>query len=205
MLDGIVHILSGEPDMLVVGTGGSAAEAIELAQRELPDLMLLDMNMPGDGLSAIARIAEFCPNIRIIALTVRSETNAIRQALALGVRAYVLKGVGSGELLSILRGVHAGMSHVSTSLASKLIEDKPQLTPLTLREQQILDGISRGLSNKEIANELELQEKTIKHYVTNVLQKLQVRNRVEAALLVREGVVGGPASRPIQSSGAPAR
>ena len=108
-----------------------------------------------------------------------------------------MKGVHTGELLGIIRTVHLGGSFISTSLAAKLLEDfkhgqnkvaAVSLPPLTEREEQILSRIGRGLSNKEIARELDLKEKTIKHYVTNILQKLQVRNRVEAAVLAK-GVI----------------
>lgn len=191
--EGVAHVLSQEDDIEVVATGGTADEAVEIAQLNLPDVMLLDMNMPGGGLTALTRIAESCPAVRIIVLTVRDDPDSISKALVLGAHAYVLKGIGAKDLLGIVRAVHEGGSFVSSSLAIKLIEDlerernaspgaNPSLTP---REEQILRLISKGLSNKEIGKELDLREKTVKHYVTNVLQKLQVRNRVEAAMHVR--------------------
>lgn len=194
LLEGVVHVLSRESDMEIVGTGGSADEAVQIAQEQLPDVMLLDMNMPGGGLAALDRIASSCPTVRVIALTMREDHEVVRKALTLGARAYVLKGVHTKDFLGIIRTVFAGGSFISTALATKLLEDFSQtrpetesaLPPLTQREEQILQGIQRGLSNKEIARELDLKEKTIKHYVTNILQKLQVRNRVEAALLARD-------------------
>ncbi|HEX4892295.1 MAG TPA: response regulator transcription factor, partial [Hyphomicrobiaceae bacterium] len=191
--EGVVHVLSQEPDMEVVATGGSADDAVRIAEDALPDVMLLDMNMPGTGLSALDRISALCPSVRVIALTVREDHEAVSKALSLGARAYVLKGVPTDEFLGIIRNVYAGGSSISTTLAAKLLDDfkagkgspVSTLPPLTSREEQILHGIGRGLSNKEIARELDLAEKTIKHYVTNVLQKLHVRNRVEAALVAR--------------------
>jgi DNA-binding NarL/FixJ family response regulator len=188
--EGVAHVLSQEEDIEVVGTGGTADEAVEIAQHNLPDIMLLDMNMPGGGLHALARIAESCPAVRTIILTVRDDPDSVNKALLLGARAYILKGIGAADLISTVRTVYEGGSFVSTSLAAKLIEDldrdrkaSPQANPgLTPREEQILRLIGRGLSNKEIGRQLDLKEKTIKHYVTNVLQKLQVRNRVEAAV-----------------------
>ena len=184
LLEGVVSVLSQEEDIEVVGTGASADEALEIAQNHLPDIILLDMNMPGDGLTALDGIVAHCPTVRVIALTVREDHSVVKKALTLGARAYVLKGVHTQELLSIIRTVYEGGSFISMSLATKLLEDPGARPPMTDREQQILEGICRGLSNKEIAAELRLQEKTIKHYVTNILQKLQVRNRVEAAILV---------------------
>jgi two-component system nitrate/nitrite response regulator NarL len=174
----------------VVATGGTADDAVEIAQQKLPDIMLLDMNMPGSGLAALARIAECCPAVRTIILTVRDDPDSVNKALVLGARAYVLKGIGAADLIATVRTVYDGGSFVSTSLATKLIEDlerdrkaSPHADPgLTPREEQILRLIGKGLSNKEIGRQLDLREKTIKHYVTNVLQKLQVRNRVEAAI-----------------------
>ncbi|MDX2157009.1 MAG: response regulator transcription factor [Hyphomicrobiaceae bacterium] len=193
--EGVVHVLSQEPDMEVVAQGGSADDAVGIAQNELPDVMLLDMNMPGGGLNALDRIASTCPSVRVIALTVREDHDMVRKALTYGARAYVLKGVHTADFLGIIRTVHSGGSFISTTLAAKLLEDfapgndrdqaMVALPPLTGREEEILQRIGRGLSNKEIARELDLKEKTIKHYVTNILQKLQVRNRVEAAILAR--------------------
>jgi DNA-binding NarL/FixJ family response regulator len=117
-------------------------------------------------------------------------------ALKLGARGYALKGVGGGELMAILRIVHEGGSYVSPALAAKLLgelgqsdrkmpADADALQSLTVREEQILRLIGLGLSNKEIGSRLELKEKTVKHYVTNILQKLQLRNRVEAAVMLQ--------------------
>lgn len=190
--EGVAHVLSQQEDIEVVATGGTADEAVEIAQQKLPDIMLLDMNMPGGGLAALARIGDVCPAVRVIVLTVRDDPDSIGKALMHGARAYVLKGVAAAELLGIVRAVHEGGSFVSAALAAKLIDDiersrggaaaKTQLTP---REEEILRLIGKGLSNKEIGKALDLKEKTIKHYVTNVLQKLQVRNRVEAAVHAR--------------------
>ena len=117
-------------------------------------------------------------------------------ALRAGARGYILKGISGRELVTIVRAIHQGDSYVSPDLAAKLLiemqvkqggtaEGDP-LADLTSREEQILRGVARGLSNKEIGAELNIQEKTVKHYMTNILQKLQVRNRVEAALVARD-------------------
>jgi two-component system nitrate/nitrite response regulator NarL len=195
--EGVIRTLHDENDMEVVGEGGTADDALSVAQK-LPDVMLLDMNMPGSGLSAIERISHLYPAIKLIVLTVQEDHDAVTRALELGARAYILKGVGASELVDIVRTVNEGGSYISAPLAAKLstsfrrpsrrsVEDDPIAT-LTAREEQILDLLGKGLRNKEIARQLDLKEKTVKHYVTNILQKLQLRNRVEAALLLQKQV-----------------
>jgi two-component system, NarL family, nitrate/nitrite response regulator NarL len=194
--EGVVRTLLDERDIEVVGEGATADQAIDLAQKFLPDVMLLDMNMPGSGLTAIGRISELCPAIKLIVLTVQEDHDTVTQALKLGARAYALKGVGATELVDIVRAVHDGGSYVSPSLAAKLLanfnrpdrkgSDQEPIETLTAREEQILVLLGKGLRNKEIARQLDLKEKTVKHYVTNILQKLQLRNRVEAAVLLQK-------------------
>lgn len=193
---GVVRTLVDAGDFDVVGEGGSADEAVALAQQFLPDLMLLDMNMPGSGAGAVERIGVLCPAVKVVMLTVQEDYESVTTALKLGARGYVLKGVGASELVGILRDVHEGGSYVSPSLAAKLLSDfndgdpkhataKDNLDSLTAREEQILRLLGEGLSNKEIGLRLDLKEKTVKHYVTNILQKLQLRNRVEAAVMLQ--------------------
>ena len=198
---GVVRTLTDEGDFEVVGEGGSAEQAVELAQQFLPDIMLLDMNMPGSGLSAVEHIAEVCPAVKVIMLTVQEDYDSVTMALKLGARGYILKGVGGSELVAIVRAVHDGGSYVSPSLAAKLLSNFNQpdgkgaanddaLESLTAREEQILRHLGKGLSNKEIGNKLDLKEKTVKHYVTNILQKLHLRNRVEAAVMLQRKAKG---------------
>jgi len=193
---GVALTLDEEPDMQVVGQGGDADEAVALVERHMPDLVCLDISMPGGGIAAAQRISAQFPAVRIVMLTVSEADEDVLCALKVGARGYVLKGVGATELVSVLRGVARGASYVSPALAARVLStmqaplrggvaDDP-LADLTHREEQILRLVATGLSNKEIGRELDLQEKTIKHYMTNILQKLQVRNRVEAAVLARE-------------------
>jgi len=195
--EGVVRTLLDEGDIEVVSEAGTAEQAVQIAQKFLPDIMLLDMNMPGSGLTAIERISECCPAVKLIVLTVQEDHDTVTQALKLGARAYALKGVGASELVDIVRAVHDGGSYVSPSLAAKLLAnfgrpdrkttpDQDAIETLTAREEQILVLLGKGLRNKEIARQLDLKEKTVKHYVTNILQKLQLRNRVEAAVLLRK-------------------
>ena len=193
--DGLATILAAEADFEVVGQGGTADDAIRLARDLLPEIILLDIDMPGGGISAARAIAIDCPVTKIVILTSSEEDDHLIAALKTGARAYILKGVPARELLRILRAVQVGESYVPASLAASLLvemreparkEIENPIDELTQRERQILEGLASGSSNKEIGQKLFLTEKTVKHYITNILQKLQVRNRVEAALLAQK-------------------
>ena len=195
--EGLAGIIDGTEDFEVVGQGGSAQEAVQLARDLLPDIILLDIDMPGSGLEAARIVADELPVTRIVVLTSSEEDDHLIGALKIGARAYILKGVAARELIRILRAVWAGESYVPPILAASLLlemreagtqqkQSPSPLDELTPRERQILEGLAAGLSNKEIAEQLFLSEKTVKHYMTNILQKLQVRNRVEAALLAQK-------------------
>jgi RNA polymerase sigma factor (sigma-70 family) len=195
--EGLAGIISGNEDFEVAGQAGTLQEAVQLARDLLPDIILLDIDMPGGGLEAARIVAEDCPVTRIVILTSSEEDDHLISALKIGARAYILKGVAARELLRILRAVSAGESYVPPMLAASLLlemreahsQQKQAASPLdelTPREREILEGLAAGLSNKEIGEKLFLSEKTVKHYMTNILQKLQVRNRVEAALLAQK-------------------
>lgn len=194
--DGVVQTLMAEPDFEVVGEGSSAAEAVHLCQEHLPDLLLLDISIPGGGLNVAREITTCCPVTNLVMLTASEAEEDLFAAFKNGARGYVLKGVSARELIRILKAVSAGESYVTPSLAASLLSElsgvrsrapKPEdpLAHLTEREHQILELVAKGYSNKEVASELFLSEKTVKHHMTNILQKLQVRNRVEAVLLAR--------------------
>jgi len=180
----------------IVGEGATAQDAERIASTVQPDLLLLDISLPGGGLAAVATILADHPAQKIVMLTV-SEANAdVTKALNAGVQGYILKGVGSRALADILRNVAAGESYLTPTLSARLLSDlqSPQpangladrLRQLTERQTEILRLVAEGLSNKEVALRLELQEKTVKHHMTGVLSKLNVRNRTEAALMMRE-------------------
>ncbi|MBE1710634.1 MULTISPECIES: response regulator [Mesorhizobium] len=194
--EGVTRSLSEIGGFEIVGEGATAQDAERIASTVQPDILLLDISMPGGGLSAVASILAVHPAQKIVMLTV-SETNAdVTTALNAGVQGYILKGVGSRALAEILRNVAAGESYLSPMLSARLLSDlqSPQsangvadrLRQLTERQTEILRLVAEGLSNKEVALRLELQEKTVKHHMTGVLSKLNVRNRTEAALMMRE-------------------
>ena len=196
MREGVVQTLDCAGDFEVIGEGATANDAVRVAQDELPDVILLDISMPGGGIEAAQDISNVCPFIRIVMLTVSEDEADVIAAIRAGAHGYILKGVSGPEFLRTLRAIHSGEDYVSPGLAARLLADfkevkstKPAdtnlLAGLTLREEQILELVAQGLRNKEVGEKLDLSEKTVKHYVTNILQKLQVRNRVEAAMVVQ--------------------
>lgn len=192
--DGLSQTLKAEHDIEIVGQATTAAEALALASELLPDVVLLDITIPGGGLNAARTIAAASPVTKIIMLTASEAEEDVLAALKAGARGYILKGVSGHELVKIVRAVNTGEAYVTPTLAASLLSEmqaeRPRaaggpLDELTERERQILEKVAAGLSNKEIAAQLFLAEKTVKHYMTNILQKLHVRNRVEAALLAQ--------------------
>jgi DNA-binding NarL/FixJ family response regulator len=194
---GVVQTLQSEPDISVIGEAGTGSKAIELAKELLPDLIVLDLTMPGvDGIEASRRISAACPATRILILTVSEERDDLLEALKAGARGYVLKGVGGAGLVHAVRVIMSEEVYVSPALASGILHEMTRTTPdpfdlLTARERDILELVAEGHTNREIGERLYLSEKTVKHYMTNVLQKLHVRSRVEAALLAQRRELEG--------------
>lgn len=191
--EGVAHSLRMQPGITVVAEGATAADALAIAA-DLPDVMLLDVSMPGGGIAALQGIAAAFPVVKVVMLTVSEDEEDVTAALRAGARGYVLKGVAARELVGIVRAVAAGEVYVTPALATSLLVELTSpstrhpvspLADLTERERQIVELVAGGDSNKEIASQLGLSEKTVKHHMTNILQKLQVRNRVEAALIAR--------------------
>jgi DNA-binding NarL/FixJ family response regulator len=194
--EGVAYTLAAQTDMAVVGQGENGDEAVQLAAAHAPDVMLLDLNIPGGGIAAARAVVAAAPATRIIMLTASVDEDDLVAAMAAGACGYILKGVAARELVGIVRKVHAGEGYVAPSLAASLLAglgsaQRPSAPPpdplaaLTERERQILDQVAAGLSNKEVAAQLHLSEKTVKHYMTIIMEKLGVRNRVEAALVAK--------------------
>ncbi len=195
--EGVAHSLAGEPDLTVVGQAGTGEAGIKLVGDLLPDILLLDIAMPGqDGIATAQKVVMAYPVVRIIMLTVSEDEDDLLQALKAGARGYVLKGVSARDLAAVVRQVAAGEVYISPALAGSVLfemthhQPADPLNDLTERERDILSLVAQGLTNREIGERLHLAEKTIKHYMTNVLQKLQVRSRVEAALLAQKRGLG---------------
>lgn len=195
-LDGVITSLQSMPEVQVVGQAADAAGAVRVVREELPDIVLLDVTMPGGGIDAAQKIAAACPATRIIMLTVSEDEDDLLAAMKAGASGYVLKGVSARELAGVVRGVSSGEVYVAPSLAFGLLREMSTPRPndpfaeLSARERQVLELVANGRSNQEIGLKLGLAEKTIKHYMTNILTKLQVRSRVEAALLAARSGLG---------------
>jgi two-component system nitrate/nitrite response regulator NarL len=193
--EGVTRSLAEMGGFEIVGEGGSKEDALRIAHDQLPDIMLMDISMPGGGLSAIAPILERHPGQKIVMLTVSEASEDITASLQNGAKGFVLKGVGSRALAEVLRTVAAGESYVSPTLSARLLSDPVRASPkpdpieqLTGREREILSLVASGLSNKHVALRLDLQEKTVKHHMTRILAKLNVRNRTEAAMVLRDAI-----------------
>lgn len=195
---GVLYTLSHAPGIEVVGDGDSGEQAVELVRECHPDVLLLDITMPsGDGLTAAARIAQSAPATRIVMLTASEEGDDLLAAIKAGARGYVVKGAGAQELIDAVNAVAQGSPYITPRMASHLLLEMTRqpsgnpLDELTERERQVLELVARGFSNKEVGEALNLAEKTVKHYMTSVLQKLHVRSRVEAALLAQKHGLAG--------------
>lgn len=190
--EGIASALRAWTEFAVVGQGADAADAVRIARQLEPDIILLDKSMPGDGLAAARDIAATNLGIKCILLTVSEDERHVKSAMEAGAAGYIVKGVTGSELASALRAVHAGARYVSPALAARIIAQKAMntteqpsntLSQLTNREFEITGHVARGLTNKEVARALALSEKTVKHHMTRIMHKLQVRNRMEVVLL----------------------
>ena len=192
---GVVLTLQEHGGFDVLAQAGTAQEAVAAVAAHMPDVILLDVSMPGSGLAAAAEIARRFPAVAIVMLTASEADEDLLAALKPGARGYALKGVDADDLTGILLGVAEGASYVPPAFAGRVLaalQDRrgpslpAEVEDLSDREAEIPRHVATGQSNKEIARALDLQEKTIKLYMTNILQKLQVRNRVEAALKARD-------------------
>ncbi len=201
---GVVETFNEEADFEVVAEGGSADDALRIARENRPDLMLLDVTMPGGGIEAVVKLRSAGrPELRILMLSIREDLATVQAALKAGASGYASKGVDGVDLVACARRVVAGENYVSPELAARLLTMDLQTevarsthetsasnslrVPLTQREEQIFELLGEGLSNVEIAEKLDLSENTIKHYITPLLHKLGLRNRTEAAVLARTG------------------
>ncbi len=201
--EGLHTLLSVWPDLEVVGEAGNGQEALDAAARLKPDVVLMDLRMPVlDGVAATRRLLEKMPQVKIIVLTTFDDDDHVFDGLRAGAVGYLLKDVPSEKLVEAIRAAAAGQSFLQPSVAAKVVAEFTRLTavaqetavspqnslvePLSEREQEILALVATGASNKEIAGELFITEGTVKNHVTNILGKLGVRDRTQAALKARE-------------------
>ncbi len=189
--DGIVHAISCAASLRVVAEGATAQDAVGIVRSHEPDLLLLDLNLPGHGLGAITEIAALRRRTRVVVLTASEAPEDVMAALRGGASGYLLKGIGGAQLVEILIRIHGSELYVSPELGARMLcdisragkgipADKAPL--LSERETEILVLIRRGLGNKEISFALQLSEKTVKHYLTNIFRKMGVHNRTQLAM-----------------------
>ena len=187
---GLSNLLSTQERMTVVGTSGSGSEALKVVASEKPDLMLLDLRMPGmDGISVLRALQSFEAPPKVIVLTSYEQDELIYQAVKAGAQGYVLKNASETELIAAITVVHAGRRYIPIDIAARLA-DRMMRSDLTPRELQTLELLANGSTNKQIATALNLSDYTIRHYVNNIMEKLKVSDRTEAvAIAFRSGLL----------------
>ena len=187
---GVANIINQEPDLHVVAEAENGVEAISAFERHQPDVTLLDLRMPVmEGVEAVKQIRERDPRARVIILTTYDTDDEISQALKAGAKAYVLKDISADDLVGCIRAVLAGKSYLAPAAAAKLAEGvtRVQLTP---REMATLRLLADGKANKEIANALDISERTVKTHLAHLFEKLGVTSRTEAIkVATRRGLV----------------
>jgi DNA-binding NarL/FixJ family response regulator len=190
---GVTTIVNMQPDMTVVAEASNGQQAVEMYRQQRPDVVLMDMRMPVmSGVEAAEAIRQFDPKARIVALTTYGGDEDIHRALQAGVQAYLMKDVLHDELLKAIRAAQAGEQYMPQAIAAALAAQvpRPNLSP---REMDVLRLIVRGLGNKQIAFELGIAEHTVKNHVKNILGKLGVEDRTQAATAaIQRGVIHLP-------------
>ena len=188
--EGFATMIGTEPDMSLVAEARSGEEAQRLFRQHLPDVTLMDLRMPGlNGVDTIRAIRGEFPRSRFIVLTTYDGDEDIYRALEAGAQAYLLKDMLCDEILTAIRAVHAGQRRIPAAVGTRLAERLSGLE-LSGREQQVLELVAKGKSNKEIATDLDVTEATVKGHLTNILSKLGVSDRTQAVITaLRRGLV----------------
>ena len=209
--EGLATILNAQPDFEVVGEARDGLEAVVKAGTLAPDLILMDVTMPGcDGLEATLQIKQTLPDVTIVMLTVRDESEKLFEAIRNGAQGYLLKSIRSQEMLSLLRGAVRGDAAITPSLGGRMLQEFRRVSKqavaqpandsivLTIREQEVLSLVAGGATNKEIADTLCVSVHTVKSHMRKILAKLHLERRQEAAsFAVRQGLIDGPTNHRI--------
>lgn len=196
--EGLASIIAGQPDMVIVGEADDGLEALVKAQELTPDLILMDITMPGvDGLEATRKIKDALPETVIVVLTVHNDEERLFQAIKNGAQGYLLKNIRSEAMLELIRGALRGEAAITPVLAGHMLEEFRRLSSaapdkdgepietLTFREQEVLAQVATGASDKEIAERLTISLHTVKSHMRNILAKLHVNSRHDAARYAR--------------------
>lgn len=198
---GLRELIERKTDFVVVGEASTGAEALELAAALLPDIMLLDIQMPGlDGVSVARQLAQTHPAIKLVMLTMYRQDQHVIEAIRAGVRAYLLKDADAEELIDVIQRVHRGEAALDPSITARVFSEirRANSTPpadeqLTPREHAIIQLLAEGHDNRTIAARLHLSEKTVGNRMSEIFQKLGVTNRTQAAMVaIQRGLVPAP-------------
>jgi len=189
--DGLVAVLQDQADLQVVGSMGTAEEAVALAARLRPDVVLLDLELPGmDGVAAIPRLLEAAPAARAIVFTAYDTDEQVFGAIQAGARGYLLKGADVAEIVRAIHNVHDGGSHLAPRVAARVLgavgAPHPSPTRLSPREREVLQLLAQGLATKQIARSLGVTERTVKFHVASIFAKLGATNRAQAVALAAQ-------------------
>lgn len=195
LVEGLVSLYGAKDDLVVVGKGHSAEDALRVVEETQPDVLVMDLSMPGDTFAAVEEITARFPQTRIVIFTASTTIQPAIDLLEAGVAGYVLKGSSSSELHEAIRMACRGETFVTPGFATKIIvsmktaeirrRNQPAPARLHLREEQIVNCLLKGQTNREIGETLNISEKTVKYYMTSLLHKLNVRNRVQLVIAVR--------------------
>jgi len=216
MRAGLVELLSGEPEIEIVGEASTGREAVERARRLHPDVVLMDVRMPDlDGIEATRELTRAAPRARVLILTTFEQDDYVFGALRAGASGFLLKRARPEELVAAVHTIARGDSLLSPSVTRRVIDrmaqqpipelaDQAKLAELTPREREVLELVARGLSNREIATELVVEESTIRSHIKRILMKLELRSRVQIVIFAYETGVNRPAPaagrRPVSES-----
>jgi DNA-binding NarL/FixJ family response regulator len=206
MRAGLVELLSADPSIEIVGKASTGREAVERTRRLDPDVILMDVRMPDlDGIAATRELTRASPRTKVLILTTFEQDDYIFGALRAGASGFLLKRTQPEELIAAVHAVSAGDALLSPSVTRRVIDrmaqqptpeiaDQAKLQELTAREREVLELVARGLSNREVANELVVEESTIRTHVKRILMKLDLRDRVQIVIFAYESGVNRPAA-----------
>jgi DNA-binding NarL/FixJ family response regulator len=206
MRAGLVELLSGEPGIEIVGEASTGREAVERARRLRPDVVLMDVRMPDlDGIGATRELTRAAPGVKVLILTTFEQDDYVFGALRAGASGFLLKRARPEELIAAVRSIARGDSLLSPSVTRMVIDrmaqqpmpelaDQAKLTLLTRREREVLEQVASGLSNREIATKLYVEESTIRSHVKRILMKLELRDRVQIVIFAYETGMNRPAA-----------
>jgi DNA-binding NarL/FixJ family response regulator len=191
MIEAITSLLSRSRGIDVIATGSAAIDVVNICSRLQPQVMVVDLGLPGDAFDAIAKAIVIAPDTKLVAFTAANGVDSAIRALDAGASGYVLKGSSSDELIQAIHAVRSGETYITQNFASRVItalrdtglrRRAAEAVKLSIREQQIMKLLLIGKTNREIAISIKIGEKTVKHYMTILMQKLQVRNRLEVVI-----------------------